>query len=211
MTHSLHRFGDRESLREDFVWLTYQTKGVNDKNLAPIMREIVAIAEESGTINWGDVKTGSVLAVSAGEIKSRLKDSSRIRGVFTSRQQVVEFLKRLKERDFGQSVVISGLLDEVLAACREAGLTPHTINFSLGIWGKKELLPEEDILAITSMCGHHLISPNLVRTLRERVRAGRLSAEKAARTLGRLCPCGIFNPERTRRLLEGTPAQPVAD
>lgn len=211
MTHSLHRFGDRESLREDFVWLTYQTKGINDKNLAPVMREIVAIAEESGSINWGDVKTGSVLAVSAGEIKSRLKDSSRIRGVFTSRQQVVEFLKRLKERDFGQSVVISGLLDEVLAACREAGVKPHTINFSLGIWGKKELLPEEDVLAITSMCGHHLISANLVHTLRERVRAGRLSADKAARALGRLCPCGIFNPERTRRLLEGTPAQPITD
>ncbi|MCL4424325.1 MAG: hypothetical protein M1299_01430 [Firmicutes bacterium] len=203
MTHSLHRFGERDSLRGDFVWLSYQTKGINDRDLTPIMQEIVAIAEKAGSVNWGDIKTGSILAVQPEEIKTRLKDSSRIRGVFTSRQQVVNFLEAMKEKDFGQSVVISGLLEEVLPACQEAGVIPHTVNFALGIWGRKELLPEEDILAVTSMCGHHMISPNLVRTLRERVRAGRISADKAARALGRLCPCGIFNQERARRLLEG--------
>ncbi len=56
MTHSLHRFGEKESLRGDFVWLMYQAKGINDENIKPKAEEFIAAAEAVGCENWGDVK-----------------------------------------------------------------------------------------------------------------------------------------------------------
>ncbi|MGB9826013.1 MAG: hypothetical protein ACPLRU_05005, partial [Desulfofundulus sp.] len=159
MTHSLHRLGDKESLREDYVWFMYQAKGINDKDIKDKALEFIAVAEAVGSENWGDVKTGPSTEYAPEEIKRNITDKSRIRGIFTSRRQVVEFLRQLKEKDLGLSVVVSGLLEEVLPACREAGVTPHTINYSLGVWGRKDKLPPDDILAITTMCGHHMISP----------------------------------------------------
>jgi len=202
MTHSLHRFGSIESQRNDFVWFIYQSKGINDADFEEKARRAIAIAEKCGSENWGDVKLGCKLKCPVNEIASNLSRQSRIRGVFTKREQVVEFLKEMKEADLGLSVIISGLLDEVLPSCEEAELAPHTINYSLGVWGKKDLLPEEDVLAITSMCGHHMIAANLVRKKMEEVKKGRKSAEKAAEELAVLCPCGIFNQVRAARILQ---------
>ena len=202
MTHSLHRSGTPESLRGDYVWFMYQAKGVNDKNIAPKAMEFIAAAEAVGSENWGDVKSGSVLEFPVEEIKARVTDKSRLRGVFTTRKQVVDFLKIMKRKDTGVSIVISGLLEEVLPACREAEVTPHTVNYSLGVWGKKELLPTEDTLAITTMCGHHQIAPQFVEKQLQAVRKGRKTPEKAARELALFCPCGIFNQVRAAALLE---------
>lgn len=201
MTHSLHRSGSIESLRGDYVWMMYQTRGINDSNIPEKAREIIAVAEACGSENWGDVKVGSVVAVPPEEVKKILRKESRVRGVFTSRRQVVKFLRGVKEKDTGLSMIISGLLDEVLPACREAGVEPHTINFSLGVWGKKELLPGDDVLAITTMCGHHMISPDFVRKMADAVRQGRMAPRQAAVKLAKFCPCGIFNPVRAEKLL----------
>ncbi len=190
-------------MRGDYVWFMYQAKGVNDKNIAPKAMEFIAAAEAVGSENWGDVKSGSVLEYPIEEIKSRVTDKSRLRGVFTSREQVVDFLEIIKKKDLGLSVIIAGLLDEVLPACKEAGLTPHTVNYSLGVWGKKELLPSEDVLAVTTMCGHHQIAPQLVDKKVKEVRKGAKTPEKAARELALYCPCGIFNQVRCASLLEG--------
>lgn len=180
----------------------YQAKGINDKDIAPKAMEFIAAAEAVGSENWGDVKSGSVLEYPVEEIKAKVTDRSRLRGVFTTRQQVVDFLKIIKEKDLGLSVVISGLLEEVLPACREAGVTPHTVNYSLGVWGKKELLPSQGVLAVTTMCGHHQIAPQLVEKKVEEVRKGRKTPEEAARELALYCPCGIFNQVRAGKLLE---------
>jgi len=200
MTHTLHRSGP--FLDEDFVWLMYQAKGINDKDIRLKALAFLEAAEECHSENWGDVKSGNILEMSPDEIRQRLSDQSRLRGVFTSKEQVVKFLKIIKKKDLGISVIISGLLDQVLPAVKEAGLSPHTVNYSLGVWGKKELLPSEDILAVTTMCGHHMISPRLVERLVKDVQRGRTTAEKAANRLARLCPCGIFNHIRAKKLIE---------
>jgi hypothetical protein len=203
MTHSLHRSGTIKSLRGDYVWLMYQAKGINDKNIAPKAQEFIAVAEAVGSENWGDVKSGPKVSVPVSEIKKHVSDQSRLRGCFTRRQQVVDFLKEIKARDLGLSVIISGLLDEVLPACKEAGVTPHTINYAAGVWGKKSLLPSEETLAVTTMCGHHMVPPGLVQMLHDDVRAGRRTPEDAAHELATFCPCGIFNPVRAAKLLQG--------
>lgn len=201
MTHSLHRFGRYQE--QDFVWQVYHAKGINDKDIPEKLRRVIQVVRDLGSENWGDVKTGPILCTSAEQISSRLTVQSRLRGVFTCREQVVRFLRTMKELNLGLSVIIAGKLDEVISACKEAGLTPHTVNYSIGVFGRTDLLPDEEVLAVTSMCGHHMIAASLVERLRERVRKGGLSAEEAAKKLACFCPCGIFNPVRASRLLKG--------
>jgi hypothetical protein len=202
MTHSLHRRGNYDSLINDFVWQPYPAQNINDKNLPEKFRAIIEIVEDLDSINWGDIKIGPKISVDIERIKERLTKRSRIRGVFTDKSQVVEFLKRMKDINLGLSVVISGITDEVLDACKKNNLNPHSINMSLGVWGKKEMLPSEDILEITTMCGHHMISTNIVRKTIEDVKKGRITTEAAGRSLARLCPCGIFNNERAAKLFK---------
>jgi hypothetical protein len=199
MTHSLHRCGRLQE--KDFVWLLYHVKGVNDQNFVERLRKAIGIIEEVGSVNWGDVKSGPIVSVPLAEIKEKLTEKSRIRGVFTSRDQVVKFLKKMKDADLGFCVIISGVLDQVFSACQEAGVKPHTMNYSLGVFGNKKLLPDEDTLAITTMCGHHMVPDEFVAEGRKRVKEGKLSPEKASQEFAELCPCGIFNQERARELL----------
>ena len=99
------------------------------------------------------------------------------------------------------SVVVSGILDTVDDCCRKAGLKRHTVEFSLGIWGKTEKLPPDDVLEVTTMCGHGMISSNLVKSLAEEIREGTKSPEKAAEEMAAHCCCGIFNTTRGAKLL----------
>jgi len=199
MTHSLHRCGKLQE--KDFVWLLYHVKGVNDQNFVERLRKAIGIVEEVGSVNWGDVKSGPIVSVPLAEIKEKVTEKSRIRGVFTSRDQVTKFLKNMKDADLGFCVIISGVLDQVFSACQEAGVKPHTMNYSLGVFGNKKLLADEDTLAITTMCGHHMVPDEFVAETRKRVKEGKLSPEKASLELAELCPCGIFNQERARELL----------
>lgn len=199
MTHSLHREGP--SLEKDFVWLMYQTKGINDDNIRQKAEAFLEVVEEVGSKNWGDVKTGPLVSFSREEIIENLTEKSRLRGIFTSKNKVTEFLKKIKEKDIGLSVIISGPLEETFEACEKSDLEPHTVNYSLGIFGNKERLADKKTLAITTMCGHHLIPDGVVENLRESVREGRYSPEKAALKLAKLCPCGIFNQDRATKLL----------
>ncbi|MFZ5943229.1 MAG: hypothetical protein ACOYVD_03910 [Bacillota bacterium] len=204
MTHSLHRSGPIESQKKDFNWFMYQTKGVNDVNIKPKALEFIAAAEAVGSENWGDVKTGPKTQYSVEEIQEKITDKSRIRGVFTKREQVVEFLKRIKEKDLGQSVVVTGVLEEVLPACKEAGVMPHSINYSLGVWGKKDNLPDDATLSITTMCGHHMIPPKFVEHMIDQVTKGRLTEDEAAIKLANFCYCGIFNQVRCADIIKDT-------
>ncbi|MFZ5943256.1 MAG: hypothetical protein ACOYVD_04045 [Bacillota bacterium] len=204
MTHSLHRSGSIESQKKDFNWFMYQTKGVNDTNIKVKALEFIAVAEALGSENWGDVKTGPITQYPSEYIKERIIDKSRIRGVFTKKEQVVEFLKQIKAKDLDQSVVITGVLSEVLPACEEAGVKPHSINYSLGVWGKKDNLPDDTTLSITTMCGHHMIPPKFVEHMFDQVRKGRLTEDEAAIKLANFCYCGIFNQVRCAEIITET-------
>lgn len=202
MTHSLHRSGPIESQKKDFCWFMYQTKNVNDVNIKPKALEFIAAAEAVGSENWGDVKSGPKTQYSIEEIKDRITDKSRLRGVFTKKQQVVEFLKIMKEKDTGLSIVITGVLSEVLPACEEAEVKPHSINYSLGVWGKKDNLPDETTLSITTMCGHHMIPPKFVEHMMDQVAKEKLTADEAAIKLANFCYCGIFNQVRCADIIK---------
>ena len=78
----------------------------------------------------------------------------------------------------------------------------HSVEHSLGIWGAKDRLPEREILEVNTLCGHGLVSFNLIRKMVEYVRLRRLTAKEAAKIMAKCCECGVFNPVRAEKLLE---------
>ena len=72
----------------------------------------------------------------------------------------------------------------------------------MGIFGKKELLADENTLAITTMCGHGLIGPNYVHEIARKVKKEKMTPDNGAKRLAKPCYCGIFNPERAAVLIE---------
>ena len=107
----------------------------------------------------------------------------------------------MKELDKGMSVALTGPTGDILEMCRELDIKPHSINLSLDIWGKTDNLPSEEILELLTMCGHGLVSKNLVEETIERVKKGKMSPKRGAERIGHPCVCGIYNPERAEELL----------
>ncbi|MEW5932771.1 MAG: hypothetical protein AB1816_04240 [Bacillota bacterium] len=201
MTHSLHRRGSSASLANDYVILVTPAVGFNDEGAPDKLREALEVVLEAGPANIGSYATGTVFAgATPEEIRKGLWEQPRVRCVFAGREQVKRVLAELKKKDLGLSVTVSGLTDEVLDLAREVGLTPHSINLSLGVWGNTAALPSEDVLEFVTMCGHGLISRYLVEKAIDLVRRGRRTPEQAARMIAPPCVCGIFNPVRAAEL-----------
>lgn len=201
MTHTLHRMGDHDGLQEDYVMLIMPSKEVNIEGSQEKTRQIWELLSryEKDLVNFGNARTGTS---NQGTI-ALLKDTETrlIHAVFKDREVLKSCLRELKERDFGLSVVISGLYEEVENLCEEIGLTPHTVEYSLGIHGNTARLPGEKVLEITTMCGHALVSPHLVMHMVHELEKGRITYEDAARELSKGCVCGIFNPYRAEKVL----------
>jgi hypothetical protein len=205
LTHTLHRTGNIDSLKEDYVVLAMSCRGFNDKGAAPALAKALQIMERFNPANVGDMKTGSMLTrgFNLGKILERITDTSIVQAVYTEIGSVRKALKALKEADLGMSVVVSGLYDQVARATRTVGLKPHTVNISLGVWGRTDLLPKDsEVIDTLTMCGHALISRNLVYKLAKDVKRERISPEEAGRILARCCTCGVFNPIRAAKLVE---------
>lgn len=216
MSHTLHRLGTPENLAEDFVVFAMSAKGINEEGSAPKLRRFLELALAYDPVNYGDMKTGNRFTSSLDEIVAGIQDISVVHAVFTHEEPVADLLRDLEREDLGVSVVVSGLFDRVGTCAKEAGLRQHTVEYSLGIWGRTDRLPDQDILQVTTMCGHGMVSARLVRRLVNEVKQGKVSAEDAARQLAGPCVCGVFNPERAARLLtlmaqrgySGSPPQP---
>lgn len=203
MTHTLHRRGEIEDLKEDYVLLIRISRGINQEGSEPKMQQIWEVLSHyeqdlvnfgNHNPNWGDGELYDMEALK--------KSSSRIiHAVFKDRDKLKACLNDIKEKDFGISVVVSGVYEETQKICSEIGLTPHTVNYSLGSHGKVERLPQGDVLEIHTMCGHAMVSFNLIRNMVEEIDAGNISTKDAAKKLTRMCDCGIFNTFRAEKLL----------
>lgn len=201
MTHTLHRTGDVEDLHKDFVMLIMPARGFNLQGSEETMRQIWEVLShyETKLANFGNAEVGNSHRATMQDLK---EGTHRINhAVFKDRETLKACLKELKDRDFGISVVISGLYEETERICNEIGLKPHTVEHSLGIHGKREALPDEATLEITTMCGHAMVSPNLVLHMVDEIRAGNITYGEAAEQLSTLCECGIFNPLRAEKVL----------
>ena len=202
MTHTLHRQGTQENLGEDFVVFTMSAKTVNAKGSGEKMRRFFEIVEKYKGVNYGDMKTGNILNTDRDTIHDGIRDTSIVHFVFTDKAVVGKVLEALSEAELGTSVVVSGLVEETDRLCKQAGLSMHTVEFSGGVHGKLELLPEKGVLEITTMCGHGMVASNLVREMVRQIKKGKKSLEAAGIELAKPCQCGVFNPKRAEALLE---------
>lgn len=203
MSHSLHRYGTRENLKNDFCIYTRAAKGVNRENCGDKLRRTLDIYLSEAVVNFGSSHAGkSFLAgLKPEEYAATLDDSYGIIATFADREAVRGVLEKAKEAEIGISTVVSGLIDEVVDIAHECGLKPHTALLSLGVHGRKDLLPEDEVLELTTMCGHSLVSKTLVRSVMDKVKSGKLTPEEGALILAKPCTCGIFNTKRCGELL----------
>lgn len=203
MTHTLHRLGDKESLKRDYVVLAMSSTGFNREGSAPKLKEIMKIFAKYNPVNMGDMAhTCMARGALPEEMIEGINEKSIVHGVYTDKETVVKVLKELKEADLGISIVVSGIFKEIFDLCKRVSIKgPFTVNVSLGIMGRTELLPDEKILEITTMCGHGMASHLLTEEQIEKVRRGEITAEQAARELAKQCVCGIFNQARAAELI----------
>lgn len=203
MTHSLHRIGTAESLKDDFVLIARPGIGFNETGAAAKIRRMLEIIFEIGPANIGSLESGGTLAggLDIDAVMAGLDDKSGIRCAFSSRERLTEVLRRFDAEALGISVTVSGIVDDVFSICDEVGLEPHSINLSLGVHGNTALLAEEPVREMTTMCGHALIASNLVRKAMDDVKCGRSTPRAAAIEAGKTCACGLFNLDRAEAIL----------
>ena len=196
MTHTLHRQGSVESLKQDYTVLIadipFRIYRARLRRKFPGMYAMV----KRVLLKLGIVQR--LRTTEKREPEQELKGTVAL----TSREELRSYVKRLKERNTGRSVVVSGLFDEVNSCLKELNICPHTVQLSLGCFGKTELLPSEEVLEMTTMCGHHMVSSRLVEKLVSDAGKGKITREEAAQLMARLCTCGVFNEVRAARTIE---------
>jgi len=204
MTNTLHRQGSAESLRNDYIIFAHTAKGITREGFAPKLQEFMQICLKYHPANIGDSKQGNIHQDDIDILKliANQGDGAGAAVAFTDLDTLQKVLGELIRADLGISINVSGLLEEVQTCCRKAGIERHSVEHSLGFWGSKDRLPEREILEFNSMCGHGMVSFNLIRKMIEYVKLRRLTPRKAAKVMAKCCECGVFNPVRAEILLE---------
>ena len=201
MTHSMHRVGTASDLYDDFTIIFMSARGYNDIGSQEKLRKFLKLAIKHNAVNFGNMEAGSALVKGPEKVIEAVKDGTTVQATFATEEDFINIVKELVAEDLGMSVVIQGLSDKVHNCCNQAGVTPHTWNNSLGVWGKTELLPPKEIMEITTMCGHGLVGVALVKKVLEDIKKGKIDYAKGAQTLSKPCICGFINPVRVERLL----------
>ncbi len=219
MTNTLHRFGEPESLQDDFIVFIMASKDVNDQGAPEKIRAFLKAARKYNPVNIGNPQIGSMYQpekdlsftklyltgrkeqITVAEAIEAYEKMGGASVVFDNREAMEGFLKEVKALDLGLSVNVSALVDEVKDACRSSDITIHSIEYSLGFHGDLYRLPDRHVLALITMCGHGMISANFARKLIDRIKEARITPEKAAVYMAKFCVCGAFNTTRAIRIL----------
>jgi len=194
MTNTLHRQGTSESLKNDYVIFAHTAEGITREGSAPKLQEFMKICLKYDPVNIGDGKQGNIHQdnIDIQRLISNQGDGAGAAAVFTDLNTLQKVIEELIKADLGISINISGLLDGVQQCCRNAGIERHSVEHSLGFWDAKDRLPEREILEFNTMCGHGMVSFNLIRKMIEYVKLRRLTPKKAAKIMAKCCECGVF-------------------
>jgi hypothetical protein len=186
------------------VIFTTTARGINREGSAPKIHEFLRICKKYNPVNTGSSKKGNILqdAIDFPDLVAGLGDGATSAAVFTDLDTLKKVIAELIEADLGISINVSGLLDGVQECCRAGGTERHSVEQSLGFWGANDRLPERDILTINTLCGHGLVSFNLIHKMIDYVKMRRLTPAEAAKIMGKCCECGVFNTARAEQLLE---------
>lgn len=203
MSHSLHRSGTVDSLKNDYVIVCLAAQGFNREGAGPKLGSVIKTFTKYNPVNCGILGIDTAVKMDLpDEFFQGLKDNSVVHSVFSNLNDLKECLKDLKENDYGMSITVSGLFEHVHKCCSEVGIEPHSINQSIGVFGNLDKLPKKQkVLDVSTMCGHGMVPFSLIEEYVEKIKKGRITAEKAAEKISPQCTCKIFNPERAAKLL----------
>lgn len=227
MTNTLHRFSehyafepkaDPKPIENDYIVFAMATRGVNDDDLVEKYRTFARLALAHDPVNIGDATKGGMYRPSPSltpvahwrrderpdseRVVQEIEGHTTVAAVFRTREDMEGFVRDLRQADLGVSINISAPMESAAACCRAAGLSRHSVEYSVGFQGRVERLPERAVLEISTMCGHGMVSHNFTRKLIDWVKEGRRSPREAARYLARFCVCGVFNTVRAEELFE---------
>ena len=218
MTNTLHRYGTAESFYDDYVIFAIPSMGKNDKGSLPKLRQFLEMALPFKPVNLGD-------AINGGALRPR-KDMSptshwnrdmtpdfrgvidgitaptTVAAVFDDRVHAEDFVKVVKAADLGLCINISTSIDGAEQCCHVADQPRHSVGYSLGFEGRTEKLPNTQVLTLSTMCGHGMVSSSLAKKMIDWVKEGRRTPEQAVTYMARFCSCGVYNPARARRIIE---------
>lgn len=201
MTNTLHRKGSLEALKNDFVVFAVPTRSMSPE-LPDKMKRFTEICLKHKPVNVGKFQDMAIRRIDARRIDEDMRDEIALTVTFDNLDAVCSVVAELKEADLGIPINVSGLLDEVVECCRKSGISRHSTEQSLGVLGSVDRLPPREVREINSMCGHGMVSFNLIKKVIDEVKLERMTPEQGAYHLAKPCECGAFNPTRARQLLE---------
>jgi hypothetical protein len=217
MTNTLHRYGDSESFYDDYLIFASPSSGRNDKDSVPKLKAF-EMALPFNPVNIGDPVHGGALRPSRDlttianwkrdmtpdfrAVIDGIDEPASVVAIFDNQDSASQFLKKVVEADLGLSVNISTSVEGAEQCCKFAGIPRHSVGYSLGFEGAIEKLPNTQLLKLTTMCGHGMISASLAKKMIDWVKEGRRTPDQAVTYMARFCSCGVFNPLRAKRILE---------
>lgn len=218
MTNTLHRYGSAESFNDDYIVFASPSNGKNDVDSIPKLKKFLEMALPFKPVNIGDPVHGGALRPSRElstlanwkrdfspdfrAVIDGIDEPASVVAIFDNQPAAEQFLKVVAEADLGLSVNMSASVEGAEECCKFAGITRHSVGYSLGFEGTTEKLPNTQILTLATMCGHGMISSSLAKKMIDWVKEGRRTPEEAVTYMSRFCSCGVFNPARAKRVLE---------
>jgi hypothetical protein len=218
MTNTLHRYGSAESFYDDYIIFAIPSRGKNDKGSLPKLKQFLEMALPFKPVNLGDALNGGALRPKRNMsptshwkrdmtpdfrgVIDGLTGPTTVAAVFDDRVHAEDFVKAVKAADLGLCINISTSIDGAEQCCHAANQPRHSVGYSLGFEGKTEKLPATQVLALSTMCGHGMISSNLAKKMIDWVKEGRRTPEEAVTYMARFCSCGVYNPARAKRIIE---------
>lgn len=200
MTHSAHRMGRPDDLKRDYHLLAMASVNADHTGVVSRLREFLCIARGAGAVNLGVGARGSLFSLSIDELVHAITARSVVHATFDGEEPLCHAMAEVKKADLGISVTAQGLFKDIERCCQKTDLSFHTVAFSMGLFGPKELIPQPEVLELSTMCGHGFVTFTLAQKALEDVESGRKEVDEACRELARPCLCGLFNPIRAREI-----------
>jgi hypothetical protein len=218
MTNTLHRYGTAQSFADDYIVIAIPSRGKNDENAVAKLKRFLEMAIPFHPVNLGDARHGGALRPCKSlnptvhwkrgslpifeDVINGLDTPTTAAAVFDNSTSAENFVRAVVEADLGLSVNISTSIEQAERCCAAVGACRHSVGYSLGFEGKTERLPNGDVLTLSTMCGHGMVSASFAKKMIDWVKEGRRSPGHAASYMARFCSCGIFNTSRAARVLE---------
>ena len=217
MTNTLHRYGKADSFHDDYIIFAIPSVGNNDEDCIPKLKEFLTICAKYDPKNMGNGNRGSFAPEKSlnptahwgrtakpnwRDVIEGVKKPGTVAAVFSDEENAKACFSEVLERDFGISINISSSVQNAVDVAASCGIRRHSVEYALEFNDPHDHLPNAQILELSTMCGHGMVSFNLARKMLDMVREGRRTTDDAVNTLVRFCPCGVYNPQRARRLLE---------